>query len=278
MSGISLTNNNSGITPVNPDIEYIQGNDGVPVGPNPTTHIVLLLGNNAQGVDLSGNAGTYTETISMFNATTAQKGVVLLASDAETIAGAVTTKAITPSNLKAKLGAQTLHGLAYGNAQTGVVQWLAEAADGQIPIGDTGGIPILANITSPNGTITITNGPGSIGLDVEDTVAGTATTVGATTQNIITVPLGITPGTFQFEARVKAFETTTPAGAGYNLYATFTTDGATATLVGDQPIFNEDLALADADAYFVASGNNAILQVLGVTALTVHWVAETEIT
>ena len=57
MSGISLTNNSGGITPVNPDIEFIQGNDGIPVPPNPTTHIVLLLGDNTQGVDLSGNAG-----------------------------------------------------------------------------------------------------------------------------------------------------------------------------------------------------------------------------
>lgn len=278
MSGISVTNNNGSISPVNPDIEFIQGNDGVNVGPNPVTHIVLLVGDNSQGVDTSGNAGTYTETITMFDATEIQKGVVLLASNAETIAGANTTKATTPDDIKAKLGAQTLHGLAYGNSQTGAVQWLAEATDGQIPIGDTGGVPILANITSPNGTINITNGPGSIGLDVSDTVSGTAITVGATTQDIITFPLGLVAGTYQFEARAKAFEATTPAGAGYNVYGTFTTDGIAATLVGDQPIFNEDPALAAADAYFVASGNNAVLQVLGVALLTINWVAEIEVT
>lgn len=277
MSGISLTNPNTEINPLNPDIEFLQGNDGTPVGPNPTTHIVLLLGDNTQGVNVTGNAVTYTETITIFNATTSQKGVVLLASDAETIAGTVTTKATTPSNIKAKLGAQTLHGIPYGNAQTGVIQWLAEAADGQLPIGQTGGIPILANITSLDGSVTIIDGPGSIDLSTA-AFKGTATTIGATTQNILTIPLGGTPGTFQFEARVKAFEATTPAGAGYNLYATFTTDGSTATLVGDQPIFNEDPALADADAYFIASANNAVLQVLGVTALTINWVAETQIT
>lgn len=106
----------------------------------------------------------------------------------------------------------------------------------------------------------------------------TATTVGSTTDNIITVPLGAVAGTFQFEARVKAYEETTPAGAGFNIYATFTTDGAAATLVGDQPIFNEDSALMDADAYFIASGNNAILQVLGVTGLTIDWTASYELT
>ena len=106
----------------------------------------------------------------------------------------------------------------------------------------------------------------------------TATTVGATTADIITIPLGAVAGTFQFEARVKAFNASTPAGAGYNLYATFTTDGVAATLVGEQPIFNEDNALMDADAFFVASGNNAVLRVLGETGLTVNWTASYEIT
>ena len=106
----------------------------------------------------------------------------------------------------------------------------------------------------------------------------TATTTDATTANIITVPLGTTAGTFQFEARVKAFNSSTPAGAGFNIYATFTTDGATANLVGDQPIFNEDNALMDADAYFTASGNDAVLQVLGVAGLEIEWTASYEIT
>ncbi len=272
MSNISITNPGGGSTPVD-SIEFIQGNDGINVPSNPSTHILFLLGDNIQGVDLSGNAGTYTETISMFDATTAQKGVVLLASNAETIAGTNTTKATTPDDIKAKLGAQTLHGIAYGNATTGVIQWLAEAMDGQIPIGDTGGVPVLANITSTDASIKITNGPGSIDLSANG-FAGSGSTVGAVTTNLITIPLGAVAGTFQIESRAKGFETTTPAGCGYNNFATFTTDGATATLVGNQDIFNEDAVLVDADAYFIASGNNAILQVLGVAGLTINWSAQ----
>ena len=278
MSGIALTNNSGGITPVNPDIEFIQGNDGINVPPNPTTHIVLVLGDNTQGVDTSGNAATYTETITMLDATESQKGVVLLASNAETIAGTVTTKATTPDDIKAKLGAQTLHGIPYGNATTGAIQWLAEASDGQIPIGDTGGIPILGNITSLDGTVNITNGPGSIDLSVANELLGTTTTTGAVTSDVITVPLGAVPGTFQFEARVKAYDSVTPSGSGYNIYSTFRTDGTTATLIGNQDVYNEDPILNDADAYFIASGNDAVLQVLGVTGLTINWSAETEIT
>lgn len=107
----------------------------------------------------------------------------------------------------------------------------------------------------------------------------TATTIGATTADLITVALGTTPGTFQFEARVKAFEATGPSGAGYNIYATYTTDGVIATLVGNQDVFNEDAPLAAANAYFTTDGsNNAILQVLGVALLTIEWSGETEVT
>lgn len=272
MSNISITNPNTGITPVDPDIEFIQGNDGINVGPNPTTHIVLLLGDNAQGVFTSGNAGIYTETITVIDSTSSLKGVVQLANDASAINGASSTKAVTPESLKAKLGVQTLHGLAYGTGTTAAIAWLGEATDGQIPIGDTGGPPILANITSADGSVVITNGAGTIDLSTI-TNSGTATTVNAVTADVITIPLGGVAGTFQFEARAKAYEASGPSGAGYNIYATFTTDGVAATLVGNQDIFNEDVALAAADAYFVASANNAVLQVLGVAALTLNWTA-----
>ena len=258
------------------NIEFVAGNTGGNVPPNPATHVINIIGDTAQGVHVNGNAGTYTETITMDSATTTQPGVITLATNAETIAGVVTTKATTPDDIKAKLGVQTNHGLAYGAGTAGAVQWLAEATNGKIPIGSTGNPPVLANITSLNGTVTITNGPGTIDLSIPQETTGTATTVGAVTANILSVPLGATPGTFQFEARVKGFESTTPAGAGYNIHATFRTDGATATLIGQQPIFNEDAALSAADAYFVASGNNAVLQVLGVVGLTINWSGETE--
>ena len=266
-----------GNSPIIPDIEFLAGNDGIQVGPNPATFTINVVGDNTQGVNVTGNAGTYTETITMFNMTTTQKGVTTLATNAEAIAGTDTAKAITADDLKAKLGVQTSHGLPYGAGTAAAISWLAEAANGQIPIGSTGNPPVLANITSLDGSIKVTNGPGTIDLS-QNAATGTATTVGATTQDVLSVPLGATPGTFQFEARVKGFDATTPASCGYNLYATFRTDGVTATLVGNQPIFNEDTALEDADAYFIASGNSAIIQVLGVVGLTISWEGETELT
>lgn len=265
-------------TPGVANIEYVAGNTGGNVPANPATHVVNIIGDTVQGVHVNGNAGTYTETITIDDATTAQKGVVLLASALEAVAGTDTTKAMTPADVQAKVGVQTLNGLAYGAGNSAAIAWLGEAADGQIPIGQTGGVPVLANITSLNGTVTITNGPGTIDLSVTNEYSGTAITVGAVTQDVITVPLGIIAGTYQFEARVKAFDAVTPSGAGYNIYATLRTDGVTATLIGNQDVFNEDPTLTDADAYFIASGNNAVLQVLGVTGLTINWSAETEIT
>lgn len=269
MSNISVTNTNGGSGSVDA-IQYIRGDDAVAVPPNPATFIMELQGDTAQGVVTSGNAVTYTETISMLDATELQKGVILLASNAETIAGADTTKATTPDDITAKLGVQTVNGIPYGTGTAAAIAWLAEAANGQIPIGSTGNPPVLANITSSDGTVTITNGPGTIDLSAS-TTKGNGSTVGAVTDDLITIDLGMVAGTFQLEATVKGFESTTPAGCGYKVFGTFTTDGVAATFVGDEPIFNEDAALVDADAYFIASGNNAVLQVLGVVGLTITW-------
>lgn len=266
-----------GSAPGVPNIQFVRGNDGVLVGPNPATFAIDVLGNTTQGVHVT-NTAPFTETVTVDDSTTTQKGVVLLASNAEALAGVNTAKAMTPDDVQVKVGLQTLNGLAYGAGSAAAIQWLGAATNGQIPIGSTGNPPQLAFITSIDGSITITNGPGSIDLSVSNEHTGTATTVNAVTANIITVALGAVAGTFQFEARVKAFESTTPAGAGYNVYGTFRTDGATATLIGNQDVFNEDAALSTADAYFIASGNNAVLQVLGVAGLTINWVAETEVT
>ena len=157
------------------------------------------------------------------------------------------------------------------------VAWLAEASDGKIPIGSTGNPPVLANITSLDGTITVTNGPGTIDLSATS-IKGTTTTIGAVTADILTIPLGVIAGTFQLEARVKAYDSVIPSAAGYNLFSTVLTDGITGTLIGNQPIYNESMILEDADAYFVVVGNNAILRVLGVAAITLDWTAETQIT
>lgn len=143
-----------------------------------------------------------------------------------------------------------------------------------------GGVARTVTFISSTGDLDIVVDPLTFEVDIiiANKVEGTGTTIGATTDDILSFPLGAVDGTYQFEARVKAYNASTPTGSGYNIYATFITDGATATLIGQQSIFNETMVLEDADAYFIASGNNAVLQVLGVAGLTIAWAGETELT
>lgn len=114
------------------------------------------------GVSASPTTGDVV--VSGINATTTQIGVVTLATNAQAIAGTNATNAVTPAALAAKLGTQTNNGLAYGGGTSNALNWLADATNGQLPIGSTGNPPVLGNITSLDGTITVTNGPGTIDL------------------------------------------------------------------------------------------------------------------
>jgi len=57
----------------------------------------------------------------------------------------------------------THYGLIYGGGSAGSPVSLGAATNGQLPIGSTGGAPVLGNITSTGG-ITVTNGAGTIAL------------------------------------------------------------------------------------------------------------------
>lgn len=86
-------------------------------------------------------------------------------------------------------GVSTLtdHGLMLGSG-VGAVTSLAEAADGQLPIGDTGGDPILATITAGN-NIGVTNAAGSITIDVNGTTQY-AVQLGDATNSLDSLGLG----------------------------------------------------------------------------------------
>lgn len=166
-------------------IETLTGNSGGPVGSSgPPNYNVNVPGDNTQGINTVGTPGTNTLQITAFDATTTQKGVSRLATDAEAIAGSITTNVvINPSSLKAKLGAQTLNGIAFGDGQTNPVQWTTASndsvlitgdtgtpsltplnADGKLLIGSSVGPPLQNNLTSIDGTVTITNGHNTIDL------------------------------------------------------------------------------------------------------------------
>ena len=119
------------------------------------------------------------------------------------------------------------------------------------------------------------SGSNTLTIQLTNLLSGTTTTVGAATGDAITFAIGATPRTVVFDIRIAAFNSSTPAGAGYNLFGTVRTDGVTATLSGTpDKIVNEEAALFAADANLIVSGNNTIIQVTGVAGLTINWVAQ----
>ncbi len=99
-------------------VQTITGNTGGPVGPTAGNINVIGAGN----INVAGNVGTSTETITLVGTTN--------------------------------------HAIQIGNA-AGSLTSLPVANNGQIPIGSTGADPVIANITAGAG-ITIVNGAGSI--------------------------------------------------------------------------------------------------------------------
>jgi hypothetical protein len=131
----------------------------------------------------------------------------------------------------------------------------------------------FTSVNNANGIQTDgSSGSNTLTIQITNRLQGTGTTVGATTADLYTFALGATPRTFIIEANIAAFNSTTPAGAGFSTYSTIITDGATATVIDDtDAISHRSPALIAADAEIIASGNNAILRVTGVAGLTINW-------
>ncbi len=117
------------------------------------------------------------------------------------------------------------------------------------------------------------SGSNTLTAQLTNRLRGTATTIGAVTADLVTFSLGATPATITIDSNFVAFESATPAGAGYSIFGSVRTTGAAAILVGTpDKINNEDAALIAGNADLVVSGNTAILRVTGVAGLTINWV------
>ena len=81
---------------------------------------------------------------------------------------------ISKAELEAKLGVQTPHAFAIGNGPGNPLNWTGAPTNGQLPIGVTGGSPVVNTLTSGVG-IAITNGPGSITIEATGSTPGTFT-------------------------------------------------------------------------------------------------------
>jgi len=135
-------------------VQTVLTDSGLPaVVPDVTGEINIFGG---QGIDVTGQGPLTTVTVSGKDATTITIGMVQLASDAQAIAGTLTSNyAINPSSLKAKLGVQTDHGVAIGAGTTAALNYTAAGSTGELLIGATGADPAFG--TSADGNFTFTN-------------------------------------------------------------------------------------------------------------------------
>ena len=105
----------------------------------PVVNTINFLGDAAQGSITNAAGSTVTLTIS--DASEAQKGTIETSTDAETIDGTLNNKAVVPTSLSAKLGVQTLNAMPIGSGPNGAFTWSAAGLDGEILIGQNGGVP-----------------------------------------------------------------------------------------------------------------------------------------
>lgn len=139
-------------------------NGQVPVGSTGADPVYATIGSTDGSITITGGAGTLV--IEGTDATETQDGVVELATDAEAIAGSDAVRAIVPTSLKAKLGAQTDHGVLLGSGDSNAITALGVATNGQLVIGSTGADPVVASVISTDGSISVTGGAGTLDLEV----------------------------------------------------------------------------------------------------------------
>jgi hypothetical protein len=234
-----------------PPIETISGNSGGAVGPNPITFNLDLLGDNTTGINVVGNAGTFTLTIEGIPSSSTQVGTTRYATNPEAAAQTLTTVALTPSNITSLF---SVHPLPASQGGTGLSSpaahqlmvtegssaftLLGVAGNGQIPIGSIGSDPVLNTITAGAG-ISIVDGPGTI----------TISTAGSGTLNTITGdvggPLSPTLG------NINIFSAVTAAGS-----IPIRTSGAASTLTIDIQK-SQAIAASDATKVGLAAFNSA---------------------
>lgn len=129
------------------------------------------------------------------------------------------------------------------------------------------------NIVSGDG-ITVTGTPltNTLTITLDGNAIGSGQTVGAVTADLMTIPMGAVAGTMVVEVKVIGFESTTPAGCGYNIIAAFRTTGAAASLIGvTDKYVAEEAALIGCDVDVLASANNIVVRATGTAGLTVNW-------
>lgn len=152
-----------------------------------------------------------------------------------------------------------------------------ELADGQLVIGSFGARPVASNITSTDGSITVTNGPGTIDLSSGHSFTGTVQT-NNTTPATISFPLATFQSLYAIEALLTASATATPlhpSGTVFQLFVGARTDGTDVTIIGPQEMSQlSEGIMQECNVVVNASGNSIVFTVTGVDTYLVNWKVE----
>ena len=156
-----------------------------------------------------------------------------------------------------------------------------------IPVANT--LVLKARDTLKNdedGIQTVADPDGDANLYVELTnrvqVSSAETGVGPANITLIdfsAAPLSGTAGVYNLDIRISAYESTTPMGGAYNIFAGIRTDGTTPVVIGDiDKVVKEDASMAAANVDLVIVGNVLMLEVTGIAGKTIQWDAVGEYT
>lgn len=160
-------------------------------------------------------------------------------------------------------------GIATG-ASAGNFDFSGVATTGAIQFATPSNGHMTATVLYDNSTITV-NGSGQ--LQALGT-SGTATTVGATTATILTIPMSDNSA-MSLDILISAYESTGPAAAGSNLIATMIrSGGGVPTIVDDADDAQNLSGTLSASAYQLSgSGSDILVTVTGQAGLTINWKA-----
>lgn len=134
------------------------------------------------------------------------------------------------------------------------------------------------DVTTNNVTgIEVTASGSTVTYELTNRIHGTATTTDDTTlTQVLSFSLGATPSTYLFEHRLVAFNDTQDISAGYHIFQVYRTDGITATKISGAPgIIAEETDMTNGLSQFTESGNNIVVNVMGINTDTIRWYALT---
>lgn len=145
----------------------------------------------------------------------------------------------------------------------------------------------IANIEQIKGGTTTTNNTNGIQTDgssgsnlltvqLTNRVFGSLTTSDASTQTLVSLNLGATPGVYAVFGEVAAFISASSSGATYYFQGGAKTDGVTTTVIGGEfTSFQEDTAFSVSTSFvdLTSSGNAVVINVTGILSTSINWVS-----